>query len=166
MKTIILSLIGLMELMNNATAQETMQFTFIGNAGGNHESVVLTSVKDLEMNDVEILLMDHRALDTLRTYILRNYIERKSGVAPPIKTATDSLDALADIKVTGVDLKPLYFSKDAFSELVYLAMRYFEIRGPMPPNMNFALQHLRYLGHEEFLHRHLEDTSVHLDPRL
>ena len=60
MKTIILSLIGLIGLMSNAIAQETMQFTYIGNAGGNHESVVITTVKDLKMNDVEILLVDQR----------------------------------------------------------------------------------------------------------
>lgn len=69
--------------MNNATAQETMQFAFIGNAGGNHESVVITTAKDLKMNDVEIQHMDQRTFDTLKSYILRNCGEKKGNVAPP-----------------------------------------------------------------------------------
>ncbi len=166
MKPIILCLIGLIGLMNSATAQETMQFTFIGLVGGNHESVVITSAKDFKMNNVEVLQMDQRTLDTLKIYILRNYMARRCNAAPPKKGITDSVNAVSDIKVTGVDSIPLYFNRDTFTELVFSTMRYLEMMGLKTPTTHAALQHLRYLGHEEFYHSHLVDSPVHVDPYL
>jgi hypothetical protein len=166
MKPIILCLIGLIGLMNSATAQETMQFTFIGNAGGNHESVVITTAKGLKMNDVEILHMGQRTFDTLKAYILHSYREKKGNVAPPKNGTTDSLSAQSDIKVTGVDSTPLYFSKGAFSELVFSAMRYLRTVDLNPLTVNFVLLHLQYLGHERSLHRNFMDSPAHADPYL
>jgi hypothetical protein len=162
MKTVIMCLIGLIELMNSATAQETMQFTFIGTVGGNDESVVLTSAKDLKINDAEVLQMDQRTLDTLKIYILRNYLARRGNADFPKKGITDSVNAVSDIKVTGVDSIPLYFKKDTFTELVFSTMRHLEIVGLKTPTIHAALQHLRYLGHEEFYHSHLVDPHLEL----
>jgi hypothetical protein len=143
-----------------------MQFTFIGNAGGNHESVIITSAKGLKMNDVEILLVDQRTLDTIKSYILRYYIEKSGNVAPTKNGTTDTLNLLSDIKVTGVDSIPLYFNKDAFSELVYSAMRYLRTVDLNPSTVNFVLRHLLYLGHEKLFHRDFVDSPAHADPYL
>jgi hypothetical protein len=167
MKLIILLLpVLLCGFINIAIGQHNIQFIYIGGYSGNDQSVVLTSVKDLKMNDVEILLIDHRTLDTLRAYILRNYMEWRTRVAPPINTTTDTLNALGGIKVIGVDLNPLYFSKDAFSELVFSAMRYLRTVDLNHSTVNFVLLHLKYLGQERFLHRDVVDSSAHADPYL
>jgi hypothetical protein len=167
MKPIILPLIGVLGLMlTNATAQETMQFAFIGNTGGNHESLIITSAKDLKMNDVEVLLVDQRTFDTLKTYILRNYREKGGNVASPKNGSTDSLSAQSDIKVTGVDSMPLYFKKYAFSELVYSAMEYFKIVGLKTPTVNFVLERLRFVGGKRFFYRDFVDSPAHADPYL
>jgi hypothetical protein len=76
---------------------------------------------------------------------------------------TDTFNDLSDIKVTGVDSMPMFFSKDAFSDLASSAPRYFQNMGQLTPAMEFALLHLRYLGHEDFLYRHLEDSPRHVD---
>ncbi len=164
MKSIILSLIGVIGLLTNATAQETMQFTFIGTLGGNHESVVTTSAKDLKMNDVEILHLDQKSFDTLKIYILSNYREKRGNVASAKNGTADSLSAHSDIKVTGVDSIPLYFEKYAFSELVFSAIGYFRTIGLKTPAVNFVLVRLRYLGHGEAFYRHLIDSPAHADP--
>ncbi len=166
MKTIILSLIGVIGLLTHATAQETMQFTFIGNAGGNHESLIITSAKDFKMNDVEVLQMDQRTLDTLKIYILRNYREKGGNVALPKNGSTDSLSAQSDIKVTGVDSMPLYFKKYTFSELVFSAMGYFKIVGLKTPTVNFVLERLRFVGGKRFFYRNFVDSPAHADPYL
>jgi hypothetical protein len=167
MKLTILSLIEVVGLIfTNAAAQETMQFTFIGNAGGTHESVIITSVKDLKMNDVEELLVDQRILDTLKSCILRYYIEKRGNVAPTKNGTIDSLNPLSDIKVTGVDSIPLYFNKEAFSELVFSAMRYLRSVNLNHSTVNFVLARLQYLGHEKFFYRDFVDSSRHVDPYL
>jgi hypothetical protein len=166
MKPIILCLIGVIGLLTKATAQETMQFTFIGNASGNHESVVITTAKGLKMNDVEILLVDQRTLDSIKSYILRYYIEKGGTIAPTKNGTTGSSNPPSDIKVAGVDSTPLYFSKGAFSELVFSAMRYLRTADLNPLTVNFVLLHLQYLGHERFLHRNFIDSPAHADPYL
>jgi hypothetical protein len=60
MKPIILPRIGLIGLMNGATDQEIIRFTFIGNAGGNHESVVVTTANDFKMKGVQCKLMGEK----------------------------------------------------------------------------------------------------------
>jgi hypothetical protein len=167
MKSIILSLIGVIGLLlSHAAAQENMQFTFIGNVGGNHESVIITSAKDLKMNDVEVLHMDQRTLDTLRTYILRNCTEKGSNDAPQKNGTTDTLNAHGNIKVTGVDSIPLYFNKDAYSELIFSAMRYFKIVGLKTPTVNFVLERLRFVGYKRFFYRDFVDSPAHADPYI
>ena len=79
---------------------------------------------------------------------------------------TDSPNPLSDIKVAGVDSIPLYFSKDAFSELVFSAMRYLKTVNLNPPTVNFVLLHLQYLGHKRFLHRDFVDSPAHDDRSL
>lgn len=140
-------------MVRHAAAQEKMEFTFIGNAGGSHESVVMTSAKGLKMKNAEILCLDQRRIDTLRNYILRDYRE-KGGNVP------------GDVRVAGVGSKLMYFSKGSFSELVFSAIRYFKSLSLITPTVYNALLHLRYLGHEEFFHRHLQDSPVKLDPYL
>jgi hypothetical protein len=164
MKPIILSLIGVIGLLTNATAQETMQFTFIGNAAGKHDSLILTSAKDMNMNDVEVLHVDQRIFDTLKIYILRNWLKKRGNVAPPKNGTTDSLNVPSDIKVTGVDSMPLYFNKDAYFELFLSAMPYLINVGLSTPTVNFVLLRLRYLGHEEFFYRHMVDSPAHENP--
>lgn len=143
-----------------------MQFKFIGNAGGNHESLIITSEKNLKMNDVEILHLDQKSFDTLKIYILRNSFEQRGKVASPKNRTTDSLSAQSDIKVTGVDSIPLYFKKYAFSELVFSAIGYFRTIGLKTPAVNFVLVRLRYLGYGEVFYRHLIDSPAHADPYL
>ena len=154
MKWILLFLVGMTGLMvRHAAAQGKMEFTFLGNEGGNHESVVMTSAKDLKWKNAEILCLDQRRLDSLRNYILRVYREYGGNVP-------------GDVRVTGVGSKLMYFDKDSFSELVFSSIRYFKSSDLITPTVYNALLHLRYLGHEEFFHRHLQDSPVMVDPYL
>lgn len=123
MKPIILCVIGVLGLLTKASAQEIMQFTFIGSVGGTHDTVILTSTKDLKMKDVEVRYMDQRTFETLKAYILRNWLEKRGKVAPPKNGTTDSFDAHRDIEVTGVNSTPLYFSKAAYFEIFYRPSR-------------------------------------------
>ena len=168
MKATIFSLIAIIGLiLPSASAQQTMQFTFIGNAGGTHDSIIITSVEEFRMKDVEVEHMDYQTVDTLRTYILRNYGKRSSSGTPQKNTMTARLSAHTDIKVTGVDSTPLYFSMDEFSELISSAMRNFNYAGPTTPTLRFALRRLQFLGQERFFYRNIiMDSSARVDPRL
>ncbi|HEV2478065.1 MAG TPA: hypothetical protein VGS79_00310 [Puia sp.] len=168
MKAILFFLIAVGLMSANASAQEIMQFTFIGNAGGSPDSIIVTSVQEFKMNGVEVVHMDNRIVDSLRRYILQKYSEGRSGVASAKDTVNETLNALTYIKVTGVDSMPLYFSKKAFSDLVFSAMRYFDYTGPTTSRvLRFALLRLEYLGQERFFHHSwIMDSSARVDPRL
>ena len=142
-----------------------MQFTFIGNAGGNHESLIVTSAKNSQTNEAEILHLDQKSLDTLKSYILRNSFEQR-GKFTSKKATTDSLYAHRDIEVLGVDSIPLYFEKDAFSELVFSAMEYLKIVGLKTPAVNFVLERLRFVGYKRFFYRDFVDSPAHAGPYL
>lgn len=168
MKAIFFFLIGIGLMSTNASAQEVMQFNFIGNVGGSPDSIIITSVQEFKMNGVEVVQMDNGIVDSLRRYILQKYSEGRSSVAPTKTTVTDTLKGRTYIKVTGVDSMPLYITKDAFSKLVFSAMQYFNYLGPTTSRvLRFALLRLKYMGQERFFHHDwIMDSSAHVDPNL
>ena len=152
-------------MLTKLVAQESIQFSFIGKVGGKyeslfaerHESIVITTGENWRKSDTEMVPMDRRAFDTLKSCLLHKYAESKRSSNPQNNIESDSLKSSADIKVTGIDSEPWYFSKGAFSELVRSCSRHFDIVGLMTPNVRGAFLHLRWLGDEYFLHRHEKD---------
>src|SRR5579872_203579 len=110
MKAILLSVIETVGLIfMNASAQDTIQFTFIGKVGGDPDTVIITSVKEFKMEGIQVVHIGDRTLDSLKTYILWNYRGRKDRVASPNNTTADTLDSVREIKITGIYSMPLYF---------------------------------------------------------
>jgi hypothetical protein len=159
-----------------ATGQQKIQFIYVGSEKY-YESIVITSghlPEDPEGKDLshkKIYYADQRSFDTLKAYILRSDFVNLSDVPISENGKIDTLKLLDAYKIIAADSDTLFIAGHNCFKLFSSSEEYLAHVGLSNTVAWYAVRHLMFQCHEEFLDidrnkrlKHTIGDTLHIDP--